>query len=203
MVIDEGLEESMKVTVIATGFDAHRAAARPVMVRPAMAAAGGGAAAAQPVETAGPRDEEHFPFRRHEAAAAATPSRYAEPSRPSESQRPAERLHSSEPLRPAPVPAAKAEADEPEHVPFYRKVIAHARGEDPHGYGPNWSNVDDYDIPTVLRKQMVYARPRSPLAALRRLDVVPATPAPPRLASDERERARWYAIGSQLPKPLR
>ncbi len=33
-------------------------------------------------------------------------------------------------------------------------MIAHARGEDPHGYGPNWSNVDDYDIPTVLRKQM-------------------------------------------------
>jgi hypothetical protein len=39
-------------------------------------------------------------------------------------------------------------------VPFYRKVIAHARGEDPSGYGPNWSQVDDYDIPTVLRKQM-------------------------------------------------
>ena len=27
-------------------------------------------------------------------------------------------------------------------------------GEDPGGFGPNWSNVDDYDIPTVLRKQM-------------------------------------------------
>jgi len=26
--------------------------------------------------------------------------------------------------------------------------------EDPNGFGPNWSNVDDYDIPTVLRKQM-------------------------------------------------
>lgn len=76
-------------------------------------------------------------------APAATP-----PSRQAESPRPAE------PLRPAPGAAAKAEADEPEHVPCYRKVIAHASGEDPHGYGPNWSNVDAYDIPTVLRKQM-------------------------------------------------
>jgi cell division protein FtsZ len=138
MVIDEALEESMKVTVIATGFDAQRAAARPVMVRPALAAAGGGAATPQPRETAGPREEEHFPFRRHESAPAATPSRPA----------------SDPPLRPAPAPANESEGEEPEHVPFYRKVIAHARGEDPHGYGPNWSNVDDYDIPTVLRKQM-------------------------------------------------
>ena len=30
----------------------------------------------------------------------------------------------------------------------------HIRGDDPNGFGPNWSNVDDYDIPTVLRKQM-------------------------------------------------
>lgn len=28
------------------------------------------------------------------------------------------------------------------------------REGDPGGYGPNWSAVDDYDIPTVLRKQM-------------------------------------------------
>ena len=39
-------------------------------------------------------------------------------------------------------------------VPFYRKVLAQNQPEDPGGYGPNWSNVDDYDIPTVLRKQM-------------------------------------------------
>jgi len=47
-------------------------------------------------------------------------------------------------------PAEKSAAD----VPFYRKAIAHIRGDDPNGFGPNWSNVDDYDIPTVLRKQM-------------------------------------------------
>src|SRR5436305_1896290 len=50
------------------------------------------------------------------------------------------------------------EREEPEKsaadVPFYRKAIAHIRGDDPNGFGPNWSNVDDYDIPTVLRKQM-------------------------------------------------
>jgi hypothetical protein len=34
-------------------------------------------------------------------------------------------------------------------------VLAHARGgEDPNGFGPNWSYVDDYDIPAVLRKQL-------------------------------------------------
>jgi cell division protein FtsZ len=53
------------------------------------------------------------------------------------------------------VPAAAAMAEEePEEVPFYRKVLAQRHGDDPGGYGPNWSNVDDYDIPTVLRKQM-------------------------------------------------
>ena len=52
----------------------------------------------------------------------------------------------------------RTEREEPEKsaadVPFYRKAIAHIRGDDPNGFGPNWSNVDDYDIPTVLRKQM-------------------------------------------------
>ena len=75
-------------------------------------------------------------------------------------------------VRPAPAPAMPAAGpmlaaaaaqplaapEEPERtvadIPFYRKVIAHGRGEDPGGFGPNWSNVDDYDIPTVLRKQM-------------------------------------------------
>ena len=41
-----------------------------------------------------------------------------------------------------------------EEIPFYRKVLAQRHADDPGGYGPNWSNVDDYDIPTVLRKQM-------------------------------------------------
>ena len=47
-----------------------------------------------------------------------------------------------------------ASEEESEEIPFYRKVIAEAQNDDPNGYGPNWSNVDDFDIPTVLRKQM-------------------------------------------------
>ena len=57
--------------------------------------------------------------------------------------------------------ASWAAASEPKRdeatteIPFYRKVLAQgSRGDDPGGFGPNWSNVDDYDIPTVLRKQM-------------------------------------------------
>ncbi|HYH45101.1 MAG TPA: cell division protein FtsZ [Thermoanaerobaculia bacterium] len=105
MVIDPTMEEAMKVTVIATGFDYG------IGERPRLAA-----------------------------------------------------MPSLSMSRPVPVPqqptlaALPIERDEPEKqqvdVPFYRKVIAHARGEDPNGFGPNWSNVDDYDIPTVLRKQM-------------------------------------------------
>jgi cell division protein FtsZ len=117
MVIDQTLEDAMKVTVIATGFDAGRAVLAPALKAvPAMSAT-----------------SEDFPFRRPEPRPAAEPSRQAA----------APAAHPEEP------------AEEPEHVPFYRKVIAHARGEDPSGYGPNWSQVDDYDIPTVLRKQMV------------------------------------------------
>lgn len=46
------------------------------------------------------------------------------------------------------------EVDDSEEAPFYRKVLAHHQSHDKGGYGPNWSSVDDYDIPTVLRKQM-------------------------------------------------
>lgn len=55
--------------------------------------------------------------------------------------------------QPLPEPSVTVE-EEGEDIPFYRKVIAQAQNDDPNGYGPNWSNVDDFDIPTVLRKQM-------------------------------------------------
>ena len=54
-------------------------------------------------------------------------------------------------------PRAKVEAEPrevQEKVPFYKKVLAHDHEKDSGGFGPNWSNVDDYDIPTVLRKSM-------------------------------------------------
>ncbi len=106
MVIDPAMEDSMKVTVIATGFDSGSGERRLV-------------------------------------------SSMTSINRP---------LAMPVPVAAAP-PPAMVEKEEPERpqqvdVPFYRKVLAHARGEDPNGFGPNWSNVDDYDIPTVLRKQM-------------------------------------------------
>jgi cell division protein FtsZ len=106
MVIDPTLEEAMKVTVIATGFDRH-SEDRPRIPAPPIAAG-------RPV-----------------LAAVPAPGLASAPA-----------IEREEP--------EKAPAD----VPFYRKAIAHIRGDDPNGFGPNWSNVDDYDIPTVLRKQM-------------------------------------------------
>ncbi|HSS48024.1 MAG TPA: cell division protein FtsZ [Thermoanaerobaculia bacterium] len=112
MVIDPTLDEAMKVTVIATGFD-RAGEDRP---RPPM-----------------PQINVNRP--------APVPNLAALPINDRERQDRAER-----------------DREEPEKekvdVPFYRKVIANVRGDDPNGFGPNWSNVDDYDIPTVLRKQM-------------------------------------------------
>ena len=112
MVIDPTLDEAMKVTVIATGFDRQgEDRPRPPMpqmnvTRPTPAPS----LASLPINDRGDRGDR------------------------------AERPEEPE----------KAQVD----VPFYRKAIAHVRGDDPNGFGPNWSNVDDYDIPTVLRKQM-------------------------------------------------
>ncbi|HEX2254687.1 MAG TPA: cell division protein FtsZ [Thermoanaerobaculia bacterium] len=136
MVIDPLLEESMKVTVIATGFDGLGSTRAAVSPRSTLSFS-------SPRPPA-PREDE-FPFRQPEPGAAGGPA----PAPVQEPERaPVQAREEREPERPR-----ERERDE-EHVPFYRKVIAHARGEDPHGYGPNWSAVDDYDIPTVLRKQM-------------------------------------------------
>ena len=104
MVIDPTMEEAMKVTVIATGFD-RGLDDRPRMPAPAPMIS-------RPVPVA--------------SVPSYTPAQVSEPE------------------------PEKETAD----VPFYKKAIAHVRGDDPGGFGPNWSNVDDYDIPTVLRKQM-------------------------------------------------
>jgi cell division protein FtsZ len=101
MVIEPGLEDAMKVTVIATGFDRSHDD-RPRMSLPVMSS----------------------------LRPASTPTLAAMPV------------------------AEKEEANSAADIPFYRKAMANVRGDDPNGFGPNWSNVDDYDIPTVLRKQM-------------------------------------------------
>jgi cell division protein FtsZ len=119
LVIDEGMEDEMKVTVIATGFQYQGPTqyqgepARPRAV---------------------PRDPETPSVRPPEP-----PPAFAKP-RPVES-------------REQPKDAREERGDKDE-VPFYRKVIAQTQPEDPGGFGPNWSAVDDYDIPTVLRRQM-------------------------------------------------
>ncbi|MEO8195343.1 MAG: cell division protein FtsZ [Thermoanaerobaculia bacterium] len=116
MVIDESLDEEMKVTVIATGF--RYAGETPERAAAAMA----------------------MPLRPGASVAPVGP-RYAASVGSSAGSRP---------------PVAEPKRDEAtSEVPFYRKVLAQGtRGDDPGGFGPNWSNVDDYDIPTVLRKQM-------------------------------------------------
>ena len=143
MVIDEELADEMKVTVIATGFD--RSAARadaPAEVRTA-------------VESWRPQRPSIRvePTTSHESSAspshepAVREPAAAEPSPPSPTLEAAAPESASQPAAPPP-------AEDPSEIPFYRKVLAHRQGDDPGGYGPNWSNVDDYDIPTVLRKQM-------------------------------------------------
>ena len=125
MVIDERLDEEMKVTVIATGFryQPNEGAALPRTIGPAAVAHSGsfGSFAASGSSGSGmgrePVRAENFP----------RPSFGAEPAR---------------------------EATTESEVPFYRKAMAQSRNDDSGGWGPNWSNVDDFDIPTVLRKQM-------------------------------------------------
>ena len=103
LVVDESMDEEVKVTVIATGFSEDRQPREGADVK---AAEAGAAAPADPKLTeAVPGDEE----------------------------------------------AGKEEGGNPE---FRDRVLAEHHKIDPGGYGPNWRNVDDYDIPTVLRKQM-------------------------------------------------
>jgi len=117
MVIDEAMEDEMKVTVIATGF--------------AYQGENGGSW------------KDLFPQSRG--------------MQPRQSARPV----AAQAAEDAPAQAERAEGAESTdeggqpRIPFFRKVLAQQQGEDPGGFGPNWSaNVDDFDIPTVLRKQM-------------------------------------------------
>ena len=112
LVVDETMEDEMKVTVIATGFAENRQPrmdgleSQPAGVETDVAADSpdGLAAAGQAADTAS------------EGVAA-------------------EDLDSGDP-------------------DFRDRLLAERHKIDPGGFGPNWRNVDDYDIPTVLRKQM-------------------------------------------------
>ena len=67
-----------------------------------------------------------------------------------------EELSLGDELDPAPETAEvePSSTEDEAEVPFYRKVLAQEGGDDPGGFGPNWSEVDDFDIPTVLRKNL-------------------------------------------------
>ncbi|HVS66593.1 MAG TPA: cell division protein FtsZ [Thermoanaerobaculia bacterium] len=136
LVIDRNLEDDMKVTVIATGFnyeaDCEPAPPMRPFVRERLPRE---AAPAEPSS-----DPEPVPQRRPPAE----PPPHTEPS-----------LQGREAAQPEPArERERTESADVDDVPFYKKVIAHSHQEDPGGFGPNWSSVDDYDIPTVLRKQM-------------------------------------------------
>ena len=156
MVIDEDLTDEMKVTVIATGFD--RAAERgeaPAAVRSAVEAWRPTSRTPAPAPKASPSVA---PVATPAPAPAASPAP-AEPPRMAAPPMAAPPMASPPvreemPVETAPAEPEEAQASEDQDVPFYRKVLAQRHADDPGGYGPNWSNVDDYDIPTVLRKQM-------------------------------------------------
>jgi cell division protein FtsZ len=139
LVIDEGMSDEVKVTVIATGFregivsldeeSAFQSSFEPLSVREEEEA---------PPPSAWTHAEEEVP-----------PEQPAEPQPPVQQQASLEQL----PLSGRDTEEAAEEQPE-ERVPFYRKMLAHNHEKDKGGYGPNWSGVDEYDIPTVLRKQM-------------------------------------------------
>ena len=109
LVVDETMDEEMKVTVIATGFAENRQP-RPAGAE-AMPEGDQAADSAEGLAAAG------------EAAEAASEGN----------------------------PAEDGDSDD---SGFRDRLLAERHEIDPGGYGPNWRNVDDYDIPTVLRKQM-------------------------------------------------
>jgi cell division protein FtsZ len=140
MVIDESLDEAMKVTVIATGFDAAQPAGHGQRPSPHPALVRTREARQAPAAPSGPSEPE---------------GDWPERSEPTQAGDRVDEV-SAFARRPEPRPEVRPEPQEeaePE-IPFYRKVLAHRQTEDSGGFGPNWSNVDDYDIPTVLRKQM-------------------------------------------------
>ena len=120
LVLDDGMVDEVKVTVIATGSKAEAAKASvPELV------VSGFEETPKPLWRTEQRETRTEEDETTEQAPAASDSALKRP-----------------------------QEKEQEKVPFYRKVLAHAQDSDKGGFGPNWSNVDDYDIPTVLRKHM-------------------------------------------------
>ncbi len=166
LVLDEEMEDEIKVTVIATGFGYERETDGAPVIIQQVPRAGRAASFTRDLEPPAPRREPVLPRLeppRLTDPFADAPSRAvpqfdppAEPARQSYGE-PAPRPPMQSIVDPSfDEPAAQRRSDhnKGEDVPFYKKVLANAQPEDPGGFGPNWSSVDDYDIPTVLRKQM-------------------------------------------------
>jgi len=159
MVIDDELGDEMKVTVIATGFDHARATAPRVEIpnlgtlrratRPSQEPA-------LPEAQDETREDEPRRLEDDESEADESAAAFEEPTaEPSYLRSHLFRDPAETPPEPqVPPPAHVSEERSREEVPYFRRVLAQNQSDDPNGYGPNWSNVDDYDIPTVLRKQM-------------------------------------------------
>ncbi len=122
MVVDETMEDEMKVTVIATGFDGS--------------------------------DEERLPMAQRARDLRVERELEAVETEPSAARPIGRSIRIEDDTVTTIAGEPEAEAEGQEEIPFYRKFIARSQPDDPGGYGPNWSNVDDFDIPTVLRKQM-------------------------------------------------
>jgi cell division protein FtsZ len=153
MVIDEHLEDEMKVTVIATGFkyQSARVGLPALEPRPLLT---------PPRAIDNPRLDRSPVEQRRALSVVRTVPPPAPVVEPVVDFTPA-------PALPVPPPAVvetresravaadqRTAAADDDEVPFFKKVLAQHATEDSGGYGPNWSGVDDYDIPTVLRKQM-------------------------------------------------
>jgi len=129
LVIDESMEEEMKVTVIATGFKT--------------APAGQVYTPAQPAVETPPSFEQ--------------PTLPVQPPQAMRSRRNPLSELAKEPVREPRREPVQVQQDEPRDFVF-RKVLAESggRNDDPNGYGPNYSQTDDYDIPTVLRESRLW-----------------------------------------------
>lgn len=112
LVVDETMDEEIKVTVIATGFsEAGQAGVDRVTSQPAGVEADAAAASRDRLAAAG---------------------------------------QAKDPASGKGVAGNRGAGD----ADFRSRLLAERHQIDPGGYGANWRNVDDYDIPTVLRKQM-------------------------------------------------
>ena len=168
MVIEEEMADEMKVTVIATGFDRVQERERPAEVVEAVERVRSAErrsrvfqsmdqepeaepmAALPPTPATQPRVAAPQAAAPQASASQHTAAQAAAPQHAPPQHAPPQPAPQAAPPKPAPQPPA-----EEEDIPFYRRAIAqNTVSDDPGGYGPNWSNVDDYDIPTVLRKQM-------------------------------------------------